>query len=495
MNNTIYDNLYDFRFTQHDIAYLKTLMPYADEEFWNWLADIDCSDIKIYAMQQGEIVFPREPLIRVEGPLVVAQLIETTLLNLVNYPSLIATNAIRMKIASQSKLDRMFTHYEDGRKRDDITLLEFGLRRAQGPDGGLSASKYAQIGGFSGSSNVLAGKLTGIDIRGTHAHSFVMSYRNFEDLKHHHLKKADGSEVNFLEIVLRKQKELGFLETNSGELYAFIAYAQSNPSGFVALVDTYDSLQSGVLNFLNVGAALLECGYRPIGIRLDSGDLAYLSKATRKLFMLADEKLNLKYFKYCKIFASNDLDEAVILSLNNQGHEIDVLAIGTHLVTCYDQPALGCVYKLVEINGEPRIKLSQETEKIVIPSKKSIYRLIGKDGHPIMDVMLHESEPVPKANERYLCRHPLAEAKRAYVSPSAVIPLLSLCYDGATGGIVGKIPSLKESQSLCLQGINNMREDHIRPLNPTPYKVSLSTYLFDFFHGLIQKETPITDLS
>jgi len=307
----------------------------------------------------------------------------------------------------------------------DKMLLEFGLRRAQGPDGGLSASKYAYVGGFDGTSHVLAGKLFGISVKGTHAHSFVMSYTGLKDLKSTKIASSSDKlvQVEFLDLVLKKRSLLGYTNTNDSELAAFIAYAQSFPNGLVALVDTYDTISSGVPNFLCVGWALLDLGYQPRGIRLDSGDLAYLSKEVRLMFKEVDEKflkvvflqlttntvimtifthfrllfpIQEEYFTKCTITASNDINEDVLLSLNRQGHEIDIFGIGTHLVTCQRQPALGCVFKLVEINGTPRIKLSQEAEKLVIPAKKNIFRLFGKDGHCLVDLMQLADEPKPK---------------------------------------------------------------------------------------------------
>lgn len=230
-----------------------------------------------FTLKKSKVCFPKEPLIRVEGPLAIAQLLETTLLNLVNFPSLITTNASRMRLAAGS----------------DKMLLEFGLRRAQGPDGGISASKYAYVGGFDGTSHVLAGKLFGISVKGTHAHSFVMSYTGLKDLKSTKIASSTDSlvEVEFLELVLSKRSLLGFTSTNESELAAFVAYAQSFPNGLVALVDTYDTLTSGVPNFLCVGWALYELGYHPRGIRLDSGDLAYLSKEVRNMFRETDSNI------------------------------------------------------------------------------------------------------------------------------------------------------------------------------------------------------------
>ena len=223
-----------------------------DPEFFSWILTLDCSQIKVYTMKEGSIIFPREPLIRIEGPLVIGQLLETTLLNLTNFPSLIATCAARMRLAAGY----------------NKKLLEFGLRRAQGPDGGLSASKYAYIGGFDGTSNVLAGKLFGLDVAGTHAHAYVMAHIDIESL---HTRKLlnikTNQEIDFVEIVLAKRHYFDFKVPNIGELAAFIEYAQCFPSSFLALVDTYDTLQSGIPNFICVALSLVELGYSPRGIR------------------------------------------------------------------------------------------------------------------------------------------------------------------------------------------------------------------------------------
>lgn len=462
-----------FRFTDEDIEYLQTLIPHSEPEFFDYMRTLDCSNTVIHAMQDGSIVFPKTPLIRVEGPLVVGQLLETTLLNLVNFPSLIATNAMRMRLAVGP----------------DKSLIEFGLRRAQGPDGAISASKYAYIGGFDATSNVRAGMLTGMDVKGTHAHAFVMTYMGIDDIKDPTL---DGQP--FVERVLAKRKELGWGETNEAELAAFIAYAQAFPNGFLALVDTYDTLQSGVPNYICVAAVLAEMNYKPRGIRLDSGDLAYLSKRSRAMFHEAAQRLGIEAIAESKIVASNDINEDVLHSLNKQGHEIDIFGVGTHLVTCQKQPALGCVYKLVEINGEARIKLSNDIAKIVIPARKNVYRLYGRDNQPIMDLIQKAGEQPPEPGRRLLARHPFVESKRAHVTPSHVVPLLSIVWDGAKGA-THAIQSMDAIKQHCAEEIRKMREDHIRPLNPTPYKVSVSAELYDFMHRLWLNEAPIQDLS
>jgi len=382
-----------------------------------------------------QVVFPREPLIRVEGPLAVTQLLETTLLNLVNFPSLIATNASRMRLAVGPHKN----------------LLEFGLRRAQGPDGGLSASKYSYIGGFNGTSNVLAGKLFGIKISGTHAHSFVMSYTKLSDLTNTSITDVNGNVVEFVTLVLQRRAELNYNRTNDGELAAYIAYAQSFPRGFLALVDTYDTLSSGVLNFLTVGSVLHDLGYKPLGIRLDSGDLSILSKAVRSMFRQfdADHMMNQDYFSTCAIVASNDINEELLDELNTNGHEIDTFGIGTHLVTCQRQPALGCVYKLVDINGHARIKLSNEVAKIIIPGCKNCYRLYDKYDKPIVDLLTLSSEAMPSLENDLSVYSPFKIDEHESVSATRIKQLLLIVYDGKLGVIHENIRSINEARDIC----------------------------------------------
>jgi len=472
--------LHAFRFSSSDIDYLRTILPNAEDDFFAWLITLDCSNVKLYAMAEGTVCFPKEVLIRIESPLPIGHLLETTILNLINYPSLVATNAVRMRLAAGP----------------GKSLLEFGLRRAQGPDGALSASKYAFIGGFSGTSNVLAGKLCGLPVKGTHAHAYVMCYASINELNTTTIASPTDNnvQIEFVQLVLAKQKLLPYPIGNEGELTAFIAFAQAFPRGVVALVDTYDTLASGIPNFLAVAWALIEIGYKPVGIRLDSGDLAYLSRKAREMFREMDRLTNSTSFGTIQIVASNDINEDILVSLNNEGHEIDTFGIGTHLVTCQKQPALGCVYKLVEVNGNARIKLSQEIEKLVIPGKKVVYRLFGADKRPLIDVMqLYDEEP-PKVGQRMLCRHPFIENKRAHVIPSYVEPLLDLVWDGEKG--VTKAPrTFEEKRDYCRQQIDTIRADHIRTTNPTPYKIAVSEFLYDFIHKLWMDNASIAELS
>jgi len=336
----VVDLVRDFRFTEDDVAYLATLRgndgaPLFERAFLAYLAQLELS-LDIDAVSEGTAVFPFEPLLRVKGPIIEAQLLETALLTIVNFQTLIATRAARVCHAAAGD-----------------PVIEFGLRRAQGIDGGLAASRAAYIGGCAATSNVLAGKLYGIPVRGTHAHSWVMV---FED-----------------------------------ELAAFEAYAQAMPNNCVFLVDTYDTL-AGVARAIEAGRRLRERGYELVGVRLDSGDLAYLSQQARAL-------LDEGGFPDAVIVASNDLDETIIESLKHQGARIDVWGVGTKLVTAFDQPALGGVYKIAavrEAGGEWRhtVKLSEQAIKVSTPGVLNVRRFHDADGL-ISDVIFDELLGLP----------------------------------------------------------------------------------------------------
>ncbi|XP_011431290.1 nicotinate phosphoribosyltransferase isoform X1 [Magallana gigas] len=475
----------NFKFSVSDINYLKTVLPENIEgEFFDYLQNLTTDEVRLIAIDEGMVVFPKVPLISIEGPLPVVQLMETPLLNLVNYASLVATNGMRFRLAAgQNK-----------------TLLEFGLRRAQGPDGALSASRYCYMGGFDGTSNVLAGKLYNIPVRGTHAHAFVTSYSSLSDVQEKELlNKKTGQAEKFTPVCIKWQKKLApvldFLadQASEGELAAFMSYALAFPNGFLALIDTYDVIRSGLPNFCTVAMALSDFGYEPRGIRLDSGDLAYLSTVVREKFRKIADKFEVPWFSELTIVASNDINEDTIHSLNQQGHEIDSFGVGTHLVTCQKQPALGGVYKLVEINRTPRIKLSEDVEKVTIPGRKQAYRLFGADGNALVDLMMQPSEEPPKPGQRVLCRHPFQESRRAYVIP-AKVELLHKCY-WDMGKVVQPLLSLCDLRTKALNSLKTIRIDHKRVLNPTPYKVSVSSQLYTFMHELWLQNAPIGELS
>lgn len=477
--------LENFHYSDSDIEYLKLTLPDSIEDgFYEYLRNLDAKDVTLYALDEGSVAFPRVPLIKIEGPLIIVQLLETTLLTLVNYASLMATNAARYRMVAGKH----------------INLLEFGLRRAQGPDGGLSASKYSYIGGFDGTSNVLAGKLFNIPVRGTHAHAYITSFTGISELKTRMLRhKVTGVQEDLLERAILHRDSLSRVldisteESSEGELAAMVSFAIAFPDGFMALVDTYDVKRSGLLNFCAVALALHDLGYRAVGVRIDSGDLAYLSCLARETFEKIAHCFRIDWFKNLTIVASNDINEETILSLNEQGHKIDCFGIGTHLVTCQRQPALGCVYKLVEINGQARIKLSQDVEKVTMPGNKNAYRLYSADGHALIDLLQKVTEPDPEVGQKVLCRHPFQESKRAYVIPSGVEPLYKVYWKN--GKISQPLPSLEQIRDRVQTSLKTLRTDHKRTLNPTPYKVAVSDNLYNFIHDLWLQNAPIGELS
>jgi len=475
-----------FHYSETDITYLRTILPPSvEEEFFTYLTQLSPKDVIVNALAEGSVCFPRVPLLRIQGPLIVVQLLETTFLTLINYASLVTTNAARYRIAAGK----------------NIKLLEFGLRRAQGPDGGLSASKYSYLGGFDGTSNVLAGKLFHIPVKGTHAHAFVSSYTGIDELTNKKLKKADSEDVceDFVAECQTWRKELGqtlnilVSESNDGELAAFISYALAFPQGFLALIDTYDVIRSGLLNFCAVALALYDNGYQSLGVRIDSGDLAYLSRLVKETFLAVASKYDLEWFGKMNVVASNDINEETILSLNEQGHMITTYGIGTHLVTCQKQPALGAVFKLVEVNGKPKMKLSQDVEKVTMPGKKEVFRLYSSDGHMLIDLLQRPGEEPPQVGKRVLCRHPFEESKRSYALPTKVEPLYKVVWE--EGKIVADMPDLEQIRANVQSSLAALRQDHKRSLNPTPYKVGVSNDLYHFIHDLWLENAPIGELS
>jgi nicotinate phosphoribosyltransferase len=463
----IIDFLSNFSFNDQEILYLKSILPNAEEAFFQYMQSLNGSMLKVWMVPDGTVVFPRINLVRIEGPLALAQLCETTVLVLSNFATLITTNAARFRKASgEGKI-----------------LSEFGCRRAQGPDGSMTASKYSYVGGFDSTSNLLAGMIHKIPTIGTHAHSYVNSYTGPSDLTSPML-----GEHNLLELAF-KYKKINDFTTNEGELVAFVSYAIAFPYKFLALVDTYDTLNSGVPNFLCVALALNEIGYKAVGIRLDSGDLAYLSKEARKVFVEISQKFSVDFSKLL-IVASNDINEIVLKSLREQGHEIDVFGIGTNLVTCQAQPALGMVFKLVEVRDTPRIKFSNEKEKTTIPCKKNAFRLYGSDGIAICDIMGRANDPPPQVGARVLARNPLDDKKKMFVVPSRVECLNELLWDGK---LIKPLPSLEESRNRLQMQLRTIRNDITREINPTPYKVSLTSELYEYMMHLWELEVPIRE--
>ncbi|POI21349.1 hypothetical protein CIB84_014903, partial [Bambusicola thoracicus] len=353
------------RFSAADIAYLRSVLPSTTEDaFFDYLCTVDASEVTVTSVPEGSIVFsrvrhmakrphvpicgvcgcgdvtvlsPQVPLLQVKGPLLVVQLLETTLLCLVSYASLVATNAARFRLLAGPQMK----------------LMELGLRRAQGPDGGLSASKYSYIGGFDYTSNILAGKLYGIPVRGTVAHSFIMSFRSLEEVQPRVLSPLAGGEPVDLPSLAESwlQRVCELLGTpsdkpNRGELAAFVSYAIAFPQDFQGLLDTYCVMRSGLPNFCAVALALHQLGYRAIGVRLDSGDLIQQSKETRRVLRACGAHFQVPWFGSIPIAVSNDISERSVEDFVREESEIDMVGVGTNLVTCPLQPSLGCVYKV-----------------------------------------------------------------------------------------------------------------------------------------------------
>ncbi len=406
-----------FTFSKGDIEYLRSLRRF-DESFLAYLADFRFSGT-IHALEEGTIVFPGEPLIRVEASMMEAQVIEGMLLNTINYQSLIATKAARMFQAA-----------------DGGQIMEFGLRRAQGPDGAISASRAAFIGGCSATSNTLAGKVFGIPVAGTMAHSWVMS---FED-----------------------------------ELESFRAFADIYPDHTILLIDTYDTLGSGIENAITVGREMKARG-KSIGVRIDSGDLSYLSREIRK-------KLDDAGLPDCKIYVSNDLTEEIIETLVNDKVPIDSWGVGTHLVTGGSQSSLNGVYKLAarqlhDGTWVPTMKISNSFEKATNPGKKQLWRFTDANGSALADLITLDHERIDLDSD-VVCYHPSNEAdfftmKRTKFA-SARAMLGCVMEGGQRVSPAPKLPKIRAHVAECLA---TFHDSYKRMMNPHIYKVSLSKEL------------------
>lgn len=412
----------ELHFSKEDIDYLAGLGIF-DRDFLDYLADFHFSG-DIYAIPEGTVIFPREPLVKVVAPIMEAQLVETAILNIINHQSLIATKAARVCYAAKG----------DG-------IMEFGLRRAQGPDAGIYGARAAVIGGCIGTSNVLCGQLFDIPVKGTHAHSWIMSFPD--------------------------------------EYTAFKAYADLYPDACILLVDTYDTLKSGVPNAIRVFTEMRQAGI-PLtfyGIRLDSGDLAYLSKKARK--MLDDAG-----FTDAVISASNDLDEYLIESLKAQGAAITSWGVGTNLITSKDNPAFGGVYKLAAVMGPdgtfiPKIKLSENSEKVTNPGNKTVYRIYEKETGKIKADLIALSEETFSEKEPLLLFDPLEPWKKtllpagSYTLKEILIPIFQkgrCCYTS---------PKVMDIRAFCQQELNTLWDETKRFVNPHKVHVDLSAKLYD----------------
>lgn len=425
----VIDYIKSLHFDYDDIDYLRGLNTF-EEDFLDYLASFHFTG-DIYAIPEGTVIFPREPLIKVVAPIMEAQLIETALLNLVNHQSLIATKAARVCYAAKGG-----------------GVMEFGLRRAQGPDAGTFGARAAVIGGCIGTSNVICAKEFGVPALGTHAHSWIMSFGD--------------------------------------ELTAFRKYADLYPNNTTLLVDTYDTLRSGVPHAIQVFGELRNKGNMPkkYGIRLDSGDLAYLSKKARK--MLDDAG-----FPKAEICASSDLDEYLIDSLLSQGACIDSWGVGTNLITSKNTPAFGGVYKLaaVEEDGKllPKIKLSENPAKITNPGNKTIYRIYDKETGKIRADYITLAEETFDEADDLLLFDPNATWKKTlltggtYVMKEILVPVFQ------NGQCIYESPSVMEIQKYCREQLDTLWEESRRLVNPQEVFVDLSDKLYEMKRELLNQ--------
>jgi len=412
----------NLHFSTEDVDYLKSLNIF-EKDFLDYLRGFHFTG-DIYAIPEGTVVFPREPLVKVVAPIMEAQLIETAILNIINHQSLIATKAARVCYAAKG----------DG-------IMEFGLRRAQGPDAGLYGARAAMIAGCVGTSNVLAGRLFDVPVKGTHAHSWIMSFPD--------------------------------------EYTAFKTYANMYPQACILLVDTYDTLKSGVPNAIRIFTEMREAGINLsfYGIRLDSGDLAYLSKKARKMLDAAG-------FTDAVISASNDLDEYLIESLKAQGATITSWGVGTNLITAKDNPSFGGVYKLAAIMDEegnfiPKIKLSENSEKVTNPGDKIIYRVYEKEAHKIIADLICLADEVYDEADDLLLFDPVEPWKKTKLKGGTYTlrPLLEKIFD--RGECVYTSPKVMEIRDYCLKEQDTLWEESKRFVNPHKVYVDLSKKLYN----------------
>ena len=422
------DYLEDLSFSEDDTSYLATLSgsdghPLFDAEFLTWLRGFEFG-CDVLAVPEGTVVFPNEPLLRVTGPIAQCQLVETTLLNLVNFQTLVATKAARVCHAAGGD-----------------PVIEFGLRRAQGPDGGLSASRAAYVGGCTGTSNVLAGKRYGIPVSGTHAHSWVMAF--------------------------------------DSEPEAFDAYAEALPNNCTFVIDTYDTLE-GARHAVEAGRKLRARGHEMVGVRIDSGDLAWLSKRVREI-------LDAGGFPDARIVASNELDEHLISSLKDQGAAIDLWGVGTKLATSWDQPALGGVYKLSAIRrpGEgwtPRVKVSEQTAKVTTPGVLGVRRYRREDTTLAGD-MIYDTQAPPLEREPVMVDPADPTRRKAFTAEQTAEELLVDVF--SAGSLVYEPPPLADVRARALAAVAELDPSLTRFLNPHSYPVGLERGLSDLRTRLV----------
>lgn len=421
----VVDYIQNLKFTDEDIVYLDNLGVF-DKKFLEYLRGFKFTG-EIYAVEEGTVMFPNEPIMRVKANSIEAQIIETTILTIMNFQSLIATKASRICQVAE-----------------DDAVMEFGLRRAQGPDAGLYGARAAVIGGCVGTSNVLAGRMFDIPLMGTHSHSWVQRF--------------------------------------DSELEAFRAYAQNYPDKTMFLLDTYNTLKSGLPNAIKVFEELREKGYEPKGVRLDSGDLEYLSKKVR-------EKLDKEGFENVKITASNDLDEYAIMNLKQQNAMIDVWGVGTKLITSSNHPSLGGVYKLSAIERDgiiiPKIKLSESPEKINNPGYKQVVRIFSKrNDSALADLIILDHEEIDETKPLKVF-HPTYTWKTQIFEEYYIEKLLKPLF--VDGKLVRDKQTVMEYREYSMKRKKCFWPQYKRISNPEPFKVDLSQELWTLKSEMIKE--------
>ncbi len=423
----VIDYIKNLHFSKEDINYLRSLNIF-DEDFLEYLSSFKFTG-DIYAIPEGTVMFPKEPIVKVIAPIIEAQLIETAVLNIINHQSLIATKAARVCYAAKG----------DG-------IMEFGLRRAQGPDAGIYGARAAVIAGCVGTSNVLTGQMFNVPVKGTHAHSWIMSFPD--------------------------------------EYTAFKTYADLYPNACILLVDTYDTLRSGVPNAIKVFKEMREAGIelKGYGIRLDSGDLAYLTKKARTMLDAAG-------FEDAIISASSDLDEYLIDSLKTQGAQITSWGVGTNLITAKDNPAFGGVYKLAAVMGDdgkfiPKIKVSENSEKITNPGNKTVYRVYDANGMIKADLIALADEKYDES-EPLLLFDPVETWKKTLLEPGEYTIREIMVPVFKEGKCVYTTPEVMDIQAYCKKELSTLWDESKRLINPQEVHVDLSRPLFDIKHKLL----------
>lgn len=427
----VIDYIKNLSFNYEDIEYLRSTGLFT-EKFLDYLRSYHFTG-NMYAIPEGTVMFPREPMVKVIAPIMEAQLVETAILNIVNHQSLIATKAFRVVHAAQG----------DG-------VMEFGLRRAQGPDAGIYGARAAVIAGCIGTSNVLAGQMFDIPVKGTHAHSWIMSFPD--------------------------------------ELTAFRTYARLYPSACILLVDTYDTLKSGVPHAIQVFTEMREAGtlQKGYGIRLDSGDLAYLSKEAKKMLDAAG-------FTDAIISASSDLDEQLIYSLKSQGAAINSWGVGTKMITSADWAAFGGVYKLAAVEdpatGEfiPKIKLSENTEKVTNPGNKRVYRIYNKENHKIIADLIALSKETYSEDQELELFDPIDTWKKTWLEPGSYTIRELLVPVFRNGICVYNSPSVMDIQKYCRQELETLWPETRRLTNPHRVHIDLSLPLWTLKNKLLDE--------